>query len=298
MKALVYTAENSVAVQEKPKPVITAPTDAIVKLRHTTICGTDLHIIKGDVPSVTPGRILGHEGVGVIEELGTSVTGFNAGDIVLIACITACGTCSFCRRRMSSHCTTGGWILGNSIDGTQAEYVRIPHAMSSLHKLPDTLNLQDAVMLSDALPTGMECGTLNGKVQPGSRVVVIGAGAVGIAVMLTSLLYSPSLLVVVDVDDQRLALAEKCGAHCTVNSKTEDAVQKLLALTGDEGFDTVVEAVGIPTTFSLCQKLIAPGGVIANIGVHGEGVTLQLDELWNRNISESLFSLYIYIYIF
>ncbi|EEH22105.2 hypothetical protein PABG_04316 [Paracoccidioides brasiliensis Pb03] len=285
MKALVYQSQGKVALEDRPCPTIQSSTDAIVKLKHTTICGTDLHIIKGDVPTATPGRILGHEGVGTVVEVGTSVTSVKPGDTVLISCITACGGCSYCRREMSSHCTSGGWILGHTIDGTQAEYVRIPHAASSLYKLPSTVSLSDAVMLSDAMPTGLECGTLNGKVKPGSSVVVIGAGAVGMSVMMTSMLYSPALLVVVDLDDTRLAMARSFGAHQTVNGKNQtEAVEKLMKLTEGQGFDAVIEAVGVPGTFQLCQELVAPGGVIANVGVHGKKVDLHLEKLWDRNI--------------
>ncbi|OAX78267.1 hypothetical protein ACJ72_07431, partial [Emergomyces africanus] len=285
MKALVYKSKGTVGIEERPQPTIQRPTDAIVKLKHTTICGTDLHIIKGDVPTATPGRVLGHEGVGVVHEVGASVEGFAAGDTVLISCISACGACHFCRKGMSSHCVSGGWILGNTIDGTQAEYVRIPHASSSLYKLPDSVDLPSAVMLSDAMPTGLECGTLNGKVKPGSTVAIIGAGAVGMSVMMTSMLYSPSLLVMVDLDDGRLAMAKRLGAHQTVNSRVgKEAEEKLLQMTDGQGFDAVIEAVGVPQTFQLCQELVAPGGVIANVGVHGTKVELYLDKLWDRNI--------------
>lgn len=286
MKALVYSEKHTFTLQERPKPKIIEPTDAIVRLVHTTICGTDLHILKGDVPTITPGLILGHEGVGVIEEVGASVGGFAVGNKALISCITSCGACRYCRKGMPSHCESGGWVLGNSINGTQAEYVRIPHAMSSLYELPETVDMQEAVMLSDSLPTGMECGTLNGGIQPGSTVAVIGAGAVGLSVMMTSLLYSPALLVVVDVDDARLALAKEFGVHATISAKDDHAVQKLLALTDDEGYDAVIEAVGIPITFELCQKLVAPGGSIANVGVHGRKVNLHLESLWDHNVSK------------
>lgn len=286
MKALVYTEKGKVAIEERPKPTISAATDAIVKLKHTTICGTDLHIIKGDVPTAEPGRVLGHEGVGIVEETGSSVNGLAVGDTALISCITACAACPFCRKGMHSHCVSGGWVLGNTIDGTQAEYVRIPHATSSLYRLPNTVNLKNAVMLSDAMPTGMECGVLNGKVQPGSSVVIVGAGAVGLSAMVTAQLYSPSLLVVVDVDDARLAMAKDFGASHVVNSKKPGGTEKLLSLTGGEKYDTVIEAVGIPSTFELCQSLVAPGGTIANIGVHGKKVDLYIDKLWDQNISK------------
>ncbi|PGG98433.1 hypothetical protein AJ79_08874 [Helicocarpus griseus UAMH5409] len=291
MKALIYKDKNTVTLTDRPLPTLQSPTDAIIKLSHTAICGTDLHIIKGDVATATPGRVLGHEGVGVIHELGASAESegrLSKGDTVLISCITACGACPFCRKEMSSHCVSGGWILGNTIDGTQAEYVRIPHAASSLYKLPPgKVSLRDAVMLSDALPTGLECGTMNGKVAPGSTVVIIGAGAVGMSVMLTSMLYSPALLVVVDLDETRLAMARELGAHETVNSGGDkgQVVERLMKMTDGLGFDAVVEAVGIPGTFELCQELVAAGGVVANVGVHGTKVDLHLERLWDRNIS-------------
>ncbi|KAJ9206535.1 hypothetical protein DTO164E3_776 [Paecilomyces variotii] len=285
MRALVYTDVDTVEFMDRPKPTVTAPTDAVVKMLHTTICGTDLHILKGDVPSIKTGRILGHEGVGVIESLGTAVDGLKTGDKVLISAITACGVCKFCRRGMSSHCVTGGWVLGNQIDGTQAEYARIPHATSSLYKLPESVDPRQAVMLSDALPTGLECGVLNGKVQPGNKVAIVGAGPVGIGVLLTASLYSPSLIVMIDLDDARLEVAKKLGAHYGVNPKAPDAMSKLKELTNGEGFDSVMEVVGVPATFEMCQELVAPGGTIANVGVHGKKVDLHLEKLWDRNIS-------------
>ncbi|KAK2747150.1 hypothetical protein FQN57_002407 [Myotisia sp. PD_48] len=286
MKALVYNGKGKIAIEDRPKPAISLATDAIVRVKHTSICGTDLHIIKGDVPTVEPGRILGHEGVGVVDAVGASVPSLKVGDSVLISCISACGSCSFCRRGMCSHCETGGWILGNTIDGVQAEYVRVPHATSSLYKLPKGVDLQEAVMLSDALPTGLECGTINGKVQPGSSVVVIGAGAVGLSAMLTAQLYTPSVMAVVDIDDTRLATASQFGATHTVNSKHPEAVQRLLGITEKgRGFDAVIEAVGVPGTFALCQELVAPGGAIANVGVHGTKVDFHIEKLWDRNIT-------------
>lgn len=285
MKALVYTDIDSVEFIDRPKPTIIEPTDAVVKVLHTTICGTDLHILKGDLPAVKNGTVLGHEGVGVVESVGPAVSGFQVGDKVLISCITACGVCKFCRKGMPSHCETGGWILGNLIDGTQAEYVRIPHATSSLYKLPEGVDPRQAVMLSDALPTGFECGVLSGKVQPGSRIAIVGAGPVGIGVLLTAKLYSPSLIVAIDLNDARLEAATKLGAHYGVNAKSPDAISELKALTNGEGFDTVMEVVGTPKTFEMCQELVAPGGNIANVGVHGKKVDLHLEKLWDRNIS-------------
>ncbi|OAQ72818.1 alcohol dehydrogenase [Pochonia chlamydosporia 170] len=286
MKALVYSAANSVSVQQKPEPVISSPGDAIVKLTKTTICGTDLHILKGDVATCQPGRILGHEGIGVVYATGPSVSRFSRGDRVLISCISSCAVCEYCRRGMYSHCTSGGWILGNSIDGTQAEYVRIPHADSSLYKIPVGVDDAAMVMLSDIFPTALECGVQNGKVQPGATVVIVGAGPVGLAGVMTAQLYSPSKIIVIDTDDKRLEKARELGASAGINNQAEDAIAKVKELTDGKGCDAVIEAVGVPATFALCQELLAPGGVLANVGVHGCKVDLALDRLWDKNICE------------
>ncbi len=285
MKALVYLGPGEKALEERPKPEITAPTDAIVKITKTTICGTDLHILKGDVPSCQPGRILGHEGVGIIDKAGPAVTMFRPGDRVLISCISACGKCAYCRKLMYSHCTTGGWILGNKIDGTQAEFVRIPYADTSLYPIPDGADEEALVMLSDILPTGFECGVLNGKVQPGASVAIVGAGPIGLAALLTAQFYSPAEIIMIDLDGNRLDVAKRFGATATVNSGDGKALDAIMQLTGGHGVDTAIEAVGIPATFELCEQIVAPGGVIANIGVHGTKVDLHLENLWDRNIT-------------
>jgi alcohol dehydrogenase len=285
MKAFVYLGPDTSAVEERPTPEITAPTDAIVRITRTTICGTDLHILKGDVPSCTPGRILGHEGVGQIEAVGSAVQSFKVGAVVLISCITSCGRCHYCRRGMFSHCTTGGWILGNTIDGCQAEFVRIPYADTSLYPIPAGLDEEALVMLSDILPTGFECGVLNGKVEPGNTVAIVGSGPIGLAALLTAQFYSPARIIMIDLDDNRLQVARQFGATDTVNSSDGKAVEAVMALTDGRGVDTAIEAVGIPATFELCEGLIAPGGTIANIGVHGTKVELHLERLWDRNIT-------------
>jgi alcohol dehydrogenase len=285
MKALVYHGPNSKSWETMTKPAIQHPSDAIVRITRTTICGTDLHILKGDVPEVTDGRILGHEGVGIIEEAGGFVTRFKKGDHVLISCITSCGICDYCRKGMYSHCENGGWILGHLIDGTQAEYVRIPYADTSLYKIPENSDEEALVMLSDILPTGYECGVLNGKITPGSTVAIVGAGPVGLAALLTAQFYAPSEIIMIDPDDNRLTVAKKMGATKTINNRTEKAAEKIFALTNNKGVDTVIEAVGIPETFELCQALVAPGGVIANVGVHGKSVNLHLEQLWSKNIT-------------
>ena len=284
MKALVYQGPGKKALETRPKPAITAATDAIVKIIKTTICGTDLHILKGDVRSCEPGRILGHEGIGIVDAVGAAVTAFAVGDRVLISCISACGTCVYCRRLMYSHCTTGGWILGNRIDGTQAEYVRIPHANMSLYRIPDGADDEALVMLSDILPTGFECGVLNGKVRPGSTVAIVGAGPIGLAALLTAQFYSPAQVIMLDLDDHRLEIARRLGATAIVKSSDGHAADAVLKLTGGRGVDTAIEAVGIPATFEMCEQIVAPGGTIANIGVHGKPVALHLERLWDRNI--------------
>lgn len=285
MKALVYLGLDRIALQERPRPTIGAPTDAIVRLTKTTICGTDLHILKGDVPSCKPGQILGHEGVGIIEQVGPAVTTFKASDRVLISCISACGKCFYCRKLMYSHCTTGGWILGNRIDGTQAEFVRIPHADTSLYPIPEGADEEALVMLSDVLPTGFECGVLNGEVQPGATVAIVGAGPIGLAALLTAQLFAPAQIIVIDLDDNRLEAASRFGATATINSADGDVVERVMKLTDDRGVDTAIEAVGIPLTFALCEKLIGAGGHLANVGVHGTKVDLHLESLWDRNIT-------------
>ena len=285
MQALVYNGPGQKALQDRPKPTLAQAGDAIVRITRTTICGTDLHILKGDVPTCQPGTILGHEGVGVVDAIGTGVTTFKPGDRVLISCISACGRCPPCRKGMTSHCTTGGWILGHKIDGTQAEFVCIPHADTSLHPIPAGADEEALVMLSDILPTGFECGVLNGKVQPGSSVAIVGSGPIGLAALLTAQLYSPAQIIMLDVDDNRLAVAKRFGATDTVNSQGGDAAAKVMALTGGRGVDTAIEAVGIPATFTLCEDVVAAGGTIANVGVHGSKVDLHLERLWSHNVT-------------
>lgn len=285
MKALVYHGAGKMAWEEKPKPKIELPTDAVIKITKTTICGTDLHIMKGDVPEVTDGRILGHEGVGIIEETGIAVSNFKKGDHVIISCITSCGKCAYCKKGMYSHCENGGWILGHLIDGTQAEYVRIPHADNSLYPIPPGSDEEALVMLSDILPTGFECGILNGQVKPGDTVAIVGAGPIGLATLLTAQFYTPSEIIMIDLDDNRLEVARSFGATQTINSSTENVLEKILSLTNGTGVDVAIEAVGIPATFELCESIIGPGGHIANIGVHGKSASLHLETLWAKNIT-------------
>jgi alcohol dehydrogenase len=289
MKALVYRTSGKGAGkpswEDQPHPTIKDSEDAIVKITTTTICGTDLHILKGDLPAVTDGRILGHEGIGIIEKIGSGVTSFKVGDKVIISCVTACMKCDFCRKGMLSHCRHGGWILGNLINGTQAEYVRIPYADGSLYHFPDGADEEAMVMLSDALPTGFECGVLNGEVKPGETIAIVGAGPVGLAVLLTSLFYSPARIFIIDLDDNRLAIAKKFGATTVINSSDGKAVETIMKLTNGDGVDVAIEAVGMPATFDICQKIVGAGGRLANVGVHGKPVSLQLEKLWDRNIA-------------
>jgi len=285
MKALVYQGPGKKALEDRPMPEVLAPTDAVVRITRTTICGTDLHILKGDVPTCEPGRILGHEGVGVVDKVGAAVSTFKPGDRVLISCISSCGKCSYCRRGMYSHCATGGWILGNTIDGTQAEYVRIPHADTSLYRIPEGADEEALVMLSDILPTGFECGVLNGKVKPGDTVAIVGAGPIGLAALLTAQFYSPAEIIMIDLDDNRLDVSKRFGATATVNSKDGKAAETVMKMTGGVGVDVAIEAVGVPATFVMCEDIVAPGGTIANVGVHGVKADLHLERLWSQNIT-------------
>ncbi|KAF8191963.1 theronine dehydrogenase [Mycena galopus ATCC 62051] len=284
MKALVFAGKGQPMLEDRPRPQLLSPTDAVVKMVKGTICGTDLHILKGDVATCTPGLILGHEGTGVVHSVGASVTAFKPGDRVIVSCITSCTSCEFCRRGLASHCTDGGWVLGHLIDGTQAEYVRVPHADGSLHHLVGGASEAAQVMCSDVLPTGFECGVLRGGVKPGGTVAIIGGGPVGLGLVLTAQLYSPTTLIMITRDPNRLNIAATLGAtHCITFGPS--AVAEVMALTGGRGVDTVIEAAGVPGTFELCQELVAVGGTIANLGVHGCKVDLHLDKLWHKNIN-------------
>ena len=286
MKALVYHGPGAKAWEDVPDPVIQEPSDAIVHVDVTTICGTDLHILKGDTPEVATGRILGHEAVGTVRQVGAGVTTVKPGDRVLVSCISACGRCQYCRERRSGQCTGGGgWILGYMIDGTQAEYVRVPFADTSTYPLPEGAADEEILMLSDILPTGYEVGVLNGNVRPGNTVAVVGAGPVGLAAITGARLYTPSHIIAIDLADARLEAAIAFGADLTVNNGRSDAVAFVNDVTGGLGADVAIEAVGVPDSFELCTKLVRPGGHVANIGVHGKPATLHLESLWIRDIT-------------
>ncbi len=284
MKGLVYGGSGKIELKEIPTPVIEKPTDALIKVLKTTICGTDLGIIHGKTPSCKPGTTLGHEGVGIVEEVGTAVRNFKKGDHVIISCITSDGTCEYCKKQMYAHCEDGGWILGNTINGTQAEYVRIPHADNSLYPIPAGSDEEALVMLSDILPTGHEIGVINGNVKLGDIVAIVGAGPVGMSALLTAQFYSPAKIYMIDIDENRLKLAKTFGATDTINSGKEDVLKRIMAETKD-GVDVSIEAVGLSDTFDICQSIIRPGGHIANIGVHGNIVNLQIQKLWIQNIT-------------
>ncbi len=286
MKALVYHGPGNKAWEETPDPVIVDDTDAIVRVDATTICGTDLHILKGDVPAVTDGRVLGHEAVGTVTHIGTAVRRVAIGDRILVSCITACGTCRYCRDGHSGQCLGGGgWILGNTIDGTQAELVRVPFADLSTYPIPDGVSDDAVLMLADILPTGYEVGVLNGHVQPGDVVAVVGAGPIGLSAIIGARLYSPATVIAIDLADSRLEAAKQFGADITINNSRDDPLEIVHSLTDGLGADVAIEAVGVPATFELATTLIRPGGHIANIGVHGKPVTLHLEDLWPRNVT-------------
>jgi alcohol dehydrogenase len=285
MKGLVYHGPGDRRWESVPDAAIREPTDALVRIDTTTICGTDLHILKGDVPTCEPGTILGHEAVGTIVETGDAVSTLAPGDRVLVSCITSCGRCRFCKEARYGQCTGGGgWIFGHRIDGLQAEYARVPYADTSVYKVPEGLSDEQVLFLADILPTGFEVGVINGRVEPGDTVVVVGAGPIGLAVIMTAKLFTPSRIVAVDLADSRLEKALEFGADVAVNNGREDAVARVMELTDGLGADVAVEAVGVPPTFELCTQLIRPGGRVANAGVHGEPVTLHLETLWIRDV--------------
>ncbi len=285
MRALVYQGPGRKAVQEAPDPEITDDGDVIVRVDATTICGTDLHILMGDVP-VAPGRILGHEAVGTVDEVGEGVRRLRPGDRVLVSCISACGTCRFCREGRYGQCLGGGgWVLGHTIDGTQADYVRVPFADTSTYRVPDGISDEEILMLADVLPTGYEVGVLAGGVRPDDVVAVVGTGPVGLSAITGARLYSPSHIVAIDLSDTRLKAAKQFGADVMVNNAREDPLAVIKDLTGGLGADVAIEAVGGPASFELAVSLARPGGRIANIGVHGQAATLHLEEQWIRDIT-------------
>jgi alcohol dehydrogenase len=286
MKALVYEGPGSKAWRDVPDPLLQDDTDTIVQVDATTICGTDLHILQGDVPEVTTGRILGHEAVGTVIEVGAGVRSVALGDRVLVSCISSCGRCRFCREGRYGQCLGGGgWILGHLVDGTQAEYVRVPFADTSTYPVPAGVSDEEVLMIADILPTAYEVGALNGRIQPGDTVAVVGTGPIGLSAILTAKLFSPSHVVAIDLADARLEAAKQFGADVTVNNGHEDAVAAVRSLTGGLGADVAIEAVGVPEAFELCADLVRPGGHVANIGVHGKPATLHLESLWIRDVT-------------
>jgi alcohol dehydrogenase len=294
MKALVYKGPGKKSWEEVPDPEIRQPTDILVKITTTTICGTDLHILKGDLPAVTPGRILGHEGVGTITEVGSAVTSLEVGDEVILSCVSACGHCDYCKQGVFSHCLGAegasgiGWIFGHLIDGTQAEYVRVPYAETSVYLLPADVTPQQGTLLSDILPTGHEIGVQYGQVKAGDVVAVVGTGPIGLAAIATAGLYGPSRIIAIDLDANRVAQAKRFGATDGVVSSDKDWKQQVLALTDGLGVDVAIEAVGIPQTFAMCLEIVRPAGHVANVGVHGKSVELPLQDLWISNINISM----------
>ena len=296
MKAMVYYGENDIRFEERPQPKIIDPSDAVIRMTKTTICGTDLGIWKGKNPEIQQkaiqktgefnGRILGHEGIGIVEEVGAAVKNFKRGDRVIISCVSRCGTCENCQKQLYAHCRNeGGWIMGYMIDGTHAEYVRTPFADTSLYLLPAGLNEEVAVFLSDVLPTAHEIGVQYGDVKPGDSIAIVGTGPIGMGCLLTAQFYSPATIIAIDMDDHRLKLAKELGATHTVNSSHEDAIQQVLDITEGRGVDCAIEAVGVEATWNICQHIVKEGGHIANVGVHGKSVNFELDKLWIKNLT-------------
>ena len=286
MKALVYHGPEERGWDTVDDPTIIDPTDVVVRIDTSTICGSDLHILKGDVPETTPGTVLGHEAVGTIQEIGAAVSTVAVGDRVLLSCVSACGRCRFCKEARYGQCLGGGgWIFGHLIDGLQAEYARVPFADNSVYEVPEELSDEQVLFLADILPTAYEVGVLNGQVSPGDVVAIVGAGPIGLSAMLTARLYTPGRIVAIDLADSRLQSARQFGADTTINNGREDARAVIMELTDGLGADVAFEAVGVPDTFELACELIRPGGRVANIGVHGHPSTLHLERLWTRDVT-------------
>ncbi len=286
MKALVYHGPGQRGWDEVPDPTIIDPTDIVVRIDTSTICGSDLHILKGDVPETPPGTVLGHEAVGTVQEIGAGVATVAVGDRILLSCISSCGRCRYCKEARYGQCVGGGgWIFGHLIDGLQAEYARVPFADNSVFKVPESLTDEQVLFLADILPTAYEVGVLNAKITPGDVVAIVGAGPIGLAAMLTAQLYTPGRIVAIDLADSRLGSAGKFGADATINNGHEDALARIMELTDGLGADVALEAVGLPDTFELACELIRPGGRVANIGVHGHSATLHLERLWTRDVT-------------
>ena len=286
MRAATYLSANELSLTDKAKPQVIKPTDAVVRLVKTTICGTDLHILGGDVPACKPGTTLGHEGIGIVEEVGSAVNHFKVGDKVIISCVTACNTCYYCKHQLPSHCEDGGWILGHLIEGTQAEYVHIPHADGSLYHAPEGVCDDALVMLSDTLPTSYEIGVLPPHIKPGDTVCIVGAGPIGLSALLTAQFYSPAKIIMVDLSQKRLEASKKFGAtHTILSTSTQEVKEEIDKITKGRGVDVVLECVGYPATFDICQNVVSIGGHIANVGVHGKPVEFNLQDLWIKNIT-------------
>ncbi len=286
MKALVYQGPGERGWDTVADPAILDPTDAIVRIDTSTICGTDLHILKGDVPETTPGTVLGHEAVGTVQEVGAGVSTVSPGDRVLMSCVSSCGRCRYCKEGRYGQCLGGGgWIFGHLINGLQAEYARVPFADNSVYKVPEQLTDEQVLFLADILPTSFEVGVLNGMVSPGDVVAIVGAGPIGLAAVLTARLYTPGRIIAIDVADSRLESARRFGADTTINNGREDPVARVMELTDGLGADVAFEAVGVPQTFELTTELIRAGGRVANIGVHGKPAELHLERLWIRDVT-------------
>lgn len=285
MKALVFDGVKSYEMQERPDPKIQESTDCVVRILKTTICGTDLHILRGNVSTFKKGSVLGHEGIGIVEQCGSGVESFKPGDKVLVSCITSCGRCNMCRKQLWGQCLKGGWILGNEIDGCQAEMVRVPHAETSMHHIPEDIDHESLVFLSDIFPTGLEVGVQDGNVQPGSSVAVVGCGPVGLAALMTAKFYSPGRIFAIDNNQHRLDSSIELGATDAVNNSENTAVEQILEATDGIGVDVVIEAIGVPAGWDMSQQLVRPGGNIAVLGVHGKSATINLQDMWKRNFT-------------
>lgn len=287
MKALVHDGNGTIAIKERPKPEPVEPGDAIVRVTLSTICTSDLHIIHGAVPRALPNTVLGHEFVGVIEQVGENVTNLAPGDRVAVSCETFCGECFYCKRGWVNNCAQGGWELGCRLDGCQAEFVRVPYAEHTCSIIPDSVTDEDALFLGDIVATG-QWGAEIAELERGCTVAVIGAGPVRLATMMCAKLAEPGRIIAIDIDAKRLALAQERGlADETMDASVMslDAIETAVHnMTEGRGADAVVEAAGGSNTFEMAWRIARPNAVVVISAMYEGPQTLPLHEMYGKNL--------------
>jgi alcohol dehydrogenase len=276
MKALVFYGPGQISLETMPIPRA-RPGEVVIRVTLTTICGTDLHILKGEYP-VKPGLVIGHEPVGVIHEIGEGVTGYQVGDRVLVGAITPCGQCNFCLGGNWSQCggAIGGWKFGNTIDGAQAEYLRVPYAQANLAKIPDELTDEQVVLLADIASTGISAAE-SADLQIGDTVAVFAQGPIGLCATAGAKLKGASLIIAVESDPVRIQMSRRMGADAVFDFNQHDVVEEIKHLTGGRGVDVAIEALGTQATFENALRVLRPGGTLSSLGVYSGKLSVPLE---------------------